>query len=51
MCTKLQNLNMFQTDFDLPTYEDALLMNEEIDVSLQNIEDSFAQMLVKSTKK
>ncbi|XP_055313205.1 uncharacterized protein LOC129574768 [Sitodiplosis mosellana] len=40
-----------EDDFDLPTYEDALLMDDEIDVNLQSIEDSFAQMHVKSTKK
>ncbi|XP_055313203.1 arrestin domain-containing protein 2-like isoform X2 [Sitodiplosis mosellana] len=38
-------------DFDLPTYEDALLMDEEIDLNLQSIGDSFAQLHVKSTKK
>ncbi|XP_055312594.1 arrestin domain-containing protein 17-like [Sitodiplosis mosellana] len=33
-------------DFDLPTYEDALLMDEEIDINLHSIEDSLAKLQV-----
>lgn len=54
MVDNIQWMNIFlrcSTDFDLPTYEEALLLNEEIDVNLQSIEYSFAQLQVKSTTK
>ena len=37
-------------DFDLPTYEEALLMNEDIAVNIHSIEYSFAQIHVKTNK-
>ena len=40
----------FHTDFDLPTYEEAILMDEEIDINLQSIEDSLAKLQVKLTE-
>ena len=39
----------FPTDIELPSYEEAMLMDDGIDINLHSIEDSLAQMHVKST--
>lgn len=38
-------------EFNLPTYDEALLMNQDIDINLQRIEESFTKLLYTQTTK
>lgn len=37
-------------DFDLPTYHEAVLMDQDIDINVNAIEESFAKLYTETTK-